>query len=140
MTTTTAVNPKPVLHVIAPLVAFYGLRALGAPAFVALLAGAGVPAAPAVHGIAAQRRVGGMQVFVPATTALTVLFAAMGEQNWTQYPAFRTLLRRRTAIRGTVLLLDAALRVGVALSAPRRSTDPGLSTHLLDQGVSDALL
>jgi hypothetical protein len=49
---TKAINPKLVLHVIAPLVAFYGLRALGVPAFTALLAGAGVSAAAALHSIA----------------------------------------------------------------------------------------
>jgi hypothetical protein len=161
-----AVNPQLVLHVIAPLVAFYGLRALGVPAFGALLAGAAVSAATALHSIATQRRVGGVQVFVLATMALTVLFAlvsgdarlmlvrngwgtaALGlwalltlvgkrpfllstgaiafpedkaatwERNWTRHPAFRTLLRRCTAIWGTLFLLDAALRVGMALTLP----------------------
>lgn len=72
---TKPVNPKLTLHVIAPLVTFYGLRALGVPAFVALLTGAGVSAAAALHSITTQRRVGGIQVFVLATMALTVLFA-----------------------------------------------------------------
>lgn len=69
-----AVNRKLILHVLAPLVAFYGLRALGVPAFAALLAGAAVSGAAAVHSAATERRIGGVQLFVLATMALTVLF------------------------------------------------------------------
>jgi hypothetical protein len=44
--------------------------------------------------------------------------AAIWERNWTQHAAFRTLVRRCTAIWGTLFLLDAALRVGMALTLP----------------------
>ena len=44
--------------------------------------------------------------------------AATWERNWTRYPAFRTLVRRCTASWGALFLLDAALRVGMALTLP----------------------
>ncbi|MFG2140854.1 VC0807 family protein [Streptomyces sp. NPDC048650] len=60
------------INVVAPLVVFYGLRRLGADQFLALLAGAALPAVEAVHGVVARRRVGGLQIFMLATMALTV--------------------------------------------------------------------
>ncbi|TDD12971.1 hypothetical protein E1294_42860 [Nonomuraea diastatica] len=55
-----------------PLAIFYGLRAAGVSQWIALLAGAVLPLARAVHGIVTERRVSGITVFVLATMALTV--------------------------------------------------------------------
>jgi hypothetical protein len=61
-----------VVHVIAPLALFYGLRSAGANQFLALLAGAAIPAAEAVRGLLVRRRAGGLQLFVLGAMALTV--------------------------------------------------------------------
>lgn len=63
------------IEVIAPLAAFYGLRALGANALVALAAGAVITAAGAVRRIITERRVGGVQVFVLSTMVVSLLIA-----------------------------------------------------------------
>ncbi|MFC9738523.1 VC0807 family protein [Streptomyces noursei] len=60
------------VHVIVPLVLFYGLRWLGANQFLALLAGAVIPVAGAVRGIVCERRIGGLQLFMLGTMGLTV--------------------------------------------------------------------
>ncbi|HZE41025.1 MAG TPA: VC0807 family protein [Stackebrandtia sp.] len=60
------------VEIIAPLVLFYGLRWLGVGQFPALLAGAIIPAAGAVRDFVAERRVGGVRIFVLGTMALTV--------------------------------------------------------------------
>ena len=60
------------VHVIVPLVLFYGLRWLGVDQFLALLAGAVIPVAGVVHGIIVERRIGGLQIFMLGTMGLTV--------------------------------------------------------------------
>ncbi|WP_255949303.1 VC0807 family protein [Streptomyces odontomachi] len=60
------------VHVLVPLVLFYGLRWLGVNQFLALLAGAVIPAAGAVRGLVAERRIGGLQVFMLLAMGLTV--------------------------------------------------------------------
>jgi hypothetical protein len=65
--------------------------------------------------------------------------AAIWEQNWKQHPAFRTLLRRCTAIWGTLFLLDAALRVGMALTLPIDLV-PALDDVLLAVTIAAILL
>ncbi|MFD7663591.1 VC0807 family protein [Streptomyces sp. NPDC059788] len=60
------------VHVIVPLALFYGLRWLGVNQYLALLAGALIPAAGAVRGIVAERRIGGLQIFMLGTMGLTV--------------------------------------------------------------------
>ncbi|MYT27672.1 hypothetical protein GTY73_02230 [Streptomyces sp. SID8354] len=60
------------VHVVVPLALFYGLRWLGANQFLALLAGALIPVAGAVRGLVAERRIGGLQLFMLGTMGLTV--------------------------------------------------------------------
>ncbi|PRY02279.1 VC0807 family protein [Allonocardiopsis opalescens] len=60
------------LELVLPLAVFYGMRALGADQFLALLLAAALPAAHAVHGIAVHRRVSGVTLFVLGTMVLTV--------------------------------------------------------------------
>lgn len=60
------------VHVLVPLALFYGLRWMGVNQFLALLAGAVIPAAGAVRGLVVERRVGGLQVFMLGTMGLTV--------------------------------------------------------------------
>ncbi|GAA3525406.1 hypothetical protein GCM10022222_05320 [Amycolatopsis ultiminotia] len=63
------------VHVIVPLVLFYGLRWLDVQQFVALLAGAAIPVVAAVREIAVDRRVSGVRVFVLGTMLATVLIS-----------------------------------------------------------------
>ncbi|MFF4603988.1 VC0807 family protein [Streptomyces sp. NPDC001339] len=60
------------VHVVIPLALFYGLRWLGVNQFLALLAGAVIPAVGAVRGLVTERRIGGLQLFLLGTIALTV--------------------------------------------------------------------
>lgn len=60
------------VHVLVPLALFYGLRWLGANQFLALLAGAVIPAVGAVRGLVVERRIGGLQLFMLAAMGLTV--------------------------------------------------------------------
>ncbi|GAA3189420.1 MULTISPECIES: VC0807 family protein [Streptomyces] len=60
------------VHAGLPLALFYGLRWLGASPFAALLAGAVIPVAGAVRGLVAERRVGGLPLFLLGTMGLTV--------------------------------------------------------------------
>ncbi|MEU6788486.1 VC0807 family protein [Nonomuraea angiospora] len=60
------------VHLIAPLVLFYGLRWLDVNQFLALLAGALIPAVGAVRHIVTKHRVGGLQLFTLGTMSLTV--------------------------------------------------------------------
>ncbi|GHJ36183.1 VC0807 family protein [Streptomyces sp. TS71-3] len=62
-------------EVVAPLALFYGLRALGASQFVALLAGIVLSLGRAVHGIVRERRVGGVTLFVVGSMTLTVVMS-----------------------------------------------------------------
>jgi hypothetical protein len=61
-----------VVHVLLPLVLFYGLRWLGANQFVALLAGAVIPVVGAVRDIKVERRISGVRVFLLGAMVLTV--------------------------------------------------------------------
>jgi hypothetical protein len=154
------------MHVIAPLALFYGLRSAGVNQFLALLAGAALPAAEAVRDVLARRRVGGLQIFVLGAMALTVAasfvsgsprvllirsawgMAALGvwmlvtllsrrpflyeaarvvldepkrltwEGNWERHPAFRRLLWTCSAFWGAACLVDASLRVVMAMALP----------------------
>jgi hypothetical protein len=65
-------NRALVIHVLLPLGLFYGLRALGASQFAALLAGAAIPVAGAVRDLATERRISGVRVLVLGAMALTV--------------------------------------------------------------------
>ncbi|WP_242440922.1 VC0807 family protein [Streptomyces sp. CB02923] len=60
------------VHVIIPLILFYGLRWLGVNQFLALLAGAVIPAAGMVRGLVTERRIGGLQLFMLGMMGLTV--------------------------------------------------------------------
>ncbi|WP_063780680.1 VC0807 family protein [Nonomuraea sp. SBT364] len=60
-----------VVFVAVPVAAFYGLRALGASPWLALLAGAVVPAAALAHKVIAGGRIDGLDRFTIATLALT---------------------------------------------------------------------
>jgi len=62
----------PLLEIAGPLVLFYGLRWLGVNQFAALLAGSAIPAALAIRGLIAERRVSGVRLFVLGTMAVTV--------------------------------------------------------------------
>ncbi|OKI01349.1 hypothetical protein A6A06_17720 [Streptomyces sp. CB02923] len=57
---------------IIPLILFYGLRWLGVNQFLALLAGAVIPAAGMVRGLVTERRIGGLQLFMLGMMGLTV--------------------------------------------------------------------
>ncbi|MEU3711964.1 VC0807 family protein [Streptomyces catenulae] len=59
-------------HAGLPLALFYGLRWMGASPFTALLAGAVIPVVVAVRGAVAERRVGGLPLFLLGTMGLTV--------------------------------------------------------------------
>ncbi|NLU71789.1 hypothetical protein HCC61_03665 [Streptomyces sp. HNM0575] len=151
---------------IAPLALFYGLRWAGANQFLALLAGAAIPAAEAVRGLLTRGRAGGLQLFMLGAMALTVAvsfvsgsprvllirsawgMAALGvwmlvtlvsrrpflyeaarvvldepkqrtwEGNWERYPAFRRLLWMCSAFWGAACLVDASLRIVMAMTLP----------------------
>ncbi|MEV4217360.1 VC0807 family protein [Nonomuraea sp. NPDC049725] len=60
-----------VVFVVVPVAAFYGLRALGVSPWLALMAGAVVPAAVLAHKVIAGGRIDGLDRFTIATLALT---------------------------------------------------------------------
>lgn len=166
------------IDVLAPLALFYGLRLLGVNQFLALLAGAVIPAVGAVHGIVTRRRIGGVQLFILGTMTLSVALsfitgsprtllirngwgmAALGvwmlctllsrrpflyeaarvvfdeskqrdwELNWEHCAPFRRLLWVCSAFWGIACLLDAALRVTMAMTLPIDQV-PALDNGLL---------
>jgi hypothetical protein len=166
------------VDVIVPLVLFYGLRRLGVDQFVALLAGATVPAVEAAHSLITRRRVGGVQIFMLGVMALTVAMsfvtgsarvllirnawgmAALGgwmaftllarrpflyeagrvvfdeEQrrawsaSWERHTAFRNLLWTSSLVWAVACLLDAGLRVVLAMTMPVDAV-PALDNGLL---------
>lgn len=61
-----------VVEILLPLILFYGLRWLGANQFVALLAGSVIPVAGSIRGLATERRVSGVRLFVLGAMAVTV--------------------------------------------------------------------
>jgi hypothetical protein len=154
------------IHILAPLVVFYGLRWLGVNQFVALLVGGLIPAAGAVRDIAVEGRVKGVRVFVLGTMILTVVTSfvtgsprvllirnawgtlALGvfllaslrgprpflfdaanvvfdddkqrtwARNWDRFPQFQTLLLRCSTLWGVACLVDAGVRVAMAMALP----------------------
>lgn len=108
------------VEVIAPLAAFYGLRALGADPLVALAAGAAITAANAVRRIVAERRIGGVQVFVLATMVISLLMALVSGNA-------RILLVRNgwgTAALGIWILLSLFARRPFLYEAGRIALPP----------------
>ncbi|MFI7611557.1 VC0807 family protein [Nonomuraea terrae] len=65
------------IEIAGPLLIFYGLRAAGVSQWLALLAGAVLPAGRAVHGIVKERRVSGVTLFVLGTMSLTVAMSSV---------------------------------------------------------------
>ncbi|WP_314173356.1 VC0807 family protein [Streptomyces winkii] len=154
------------IGVIAPLALFYGLRWLGVNQFLALLAGAAIPVAEALHGLVVRRRIGGVPLFMLGTMGMSVAMssvtgsarmllirngwgmAALGvwmlctlffrrpflyeaarvildedkqrvwEANWDRHPPFRRLLWTCSAFWGAACLIDASVRVGMAMTLP----------------------
>ncbi|MGW7491572.1 VC0807 family protein [Streptomyces sp. NPDC054786] len=175
------------MDVVAPLALFYGLRWLGVNQFLALLAGAAIPAVEAVHGVVTRRRIGGVQLFMLGTMALTVAMsfvtgsprmllirngwgmAALGvwmlltllsrrpflyeaarvvldepkqrdwELSWDRHPPFRRLLWVCSAFWGIACLLDAGLRVVMAMTMPIDQV-PALDDALLAVTLAVILL
>ncbi|MFF9480539.1 VC0807 family protein [Streptomyces sp. NPDC014733] len=75
--TGSALSRTLLVHAGLPLALFYGLRWMGASPFAALLAGAVIPLAGAVRGVVAERRIGGLQLFLLGTMGLTVAMSSV---------------------------------------------------------------
>ncbi|WP_224387442.1 VC0807 family protein [Pseudonocardia sp. ICBG1293] len=109
---------------VAPLVVFYGLRAAGADAVTALLAGAAVPAARALWVLARDRRAEWFALLVLALCLASAATALVGGDE-------RVLLARDalvTAALGAVLLASVPTARPVLFTVGRLTlTDAGHS-------------